>query len=149
VNQIKAGGLSLIFFGFLIAVWSAQNFMSTRTFIANTGKAVGEIEELIPHASTGGGSVYYPRIRFVNALGQSVEFVGSVGTNPSPYHVGDRLNVAYDLHSPAQAKVYDFLSLWFLPITLGVIGTVFFIIGSCLLLVMNYRTKKMLNKGRN
>lgn len=92
-------------------------------FVQGAERATGTVIDLDSETSDGGGGdlVYYPRVRFTTAEGQTVEFRSSSGSS-SPPDVGDSVEVLYDPDDPHDAQLSGFFSLWLWPIALGGVG---------------------------
>ncbi len=76
-----------------------------------------------------GSTVYDPIVRFRTVQGETIEFRGSFGGNPSKYQRGERLRVLYDPTKPETAEIENFFSLWGDSLFRGVAGLIFSIIG--------------------
>lgn len=72
-----------------------------------------------------------------------VEFTSSSGSNPPRFSKGEVVEVLYQEHSPEQAKINSFLSLFFGPIILTVLGILFFITGFSIILYGKLKGKKI------
>lgn len=103
-------------------------YESTRTFVAQAHTAQGTVVDL---ARSGGSKpTWRPKVRFELPDGEVIEFTGKVGSNPPSYQRGDRVEVLYLPEAPREAKIRDFLSLWFPATIVGGLGALFFLIGA-------------------
>jgi len=103
--------------------------LDTRSDIARADKADGTVIDLLGERDSDGDMIYYPRVRYVTRSGNPVEFMGSVGSRPAAFDVGEPVAVLYDPAEPEEAHIDSFFQLWFAALILGVIGLVFAVIG--------------------
>ena len=103
-------------------------YESTRSFVASAATADGTVVDLA--RSGGSKSTWRPVVRFALPDGETVEFTGKVGSNPPSYQRGERVEVLYPPGAPQDAKIRDFLSLWFPATLVGGLGALFFLIGA-------------------
>lgn len=78
---------------------------------------------------------YVPLILYSTQHGQEIEFVGSAGTNPPSYSVGQKVDVFYLEFKPQNAKIDDFESLWGGAAIVGGIGGGVFFMSALMMLV--------------
>jgi hypothetical protein len=74
-----------------------------------------------------GTTFHYPMIEFFTHAGEAIRFTASIGSSPPAYDKGEKVGVLYTLERPQDAKIDSFFSLWFGPIILVGIGSVFFL----------------------
>jgi hypothetical protein len=118
-------GILLLFLS--LVVWS-----KTRSFVARAATAQGSVTELIEvRDDDDGSSTYKPVVKFIAAGGEEITFTSSYSSRPPAYEVGERVEV---LFLPGDARIKGFGSLWFGPLILGGLGTVFSAIGLGILL---------------
>ena len=129
------GGLALLG-GAFFSYSSTENFLSTA--IATDGVVV----ELVRSRSSD-STIYRPVVEFQTPNGELVEFTSSSGSNPPSYSQGEAVKVLYQEGSPEQAKINGFFDLWGVPIIIGGIGSVFFLVGSSFFAVSALRTRKI------
>ena len=103
--------------------------VETRRDIAAGASADGTVIDLIVERDSDGDDIYYPRVRFMTAAGESVEFTGSVGSRPAAFDIGEAVAVLYDPAKPRNARIDSFFQLWFGPLILGFLGFVFTAVG--------------------
>ena len=100
--------------------------ISTREFLAVAKSADGTVVRLeYERSSSSSGGAYYPIVRFLLRTGETFEFRSSVGSSPPSYRRGESVRVLYDPTAPESAEIDSFFSLWFAPILLGFLGSVF------------------------
>ncbi len=66
-----------------------------------------------------------PRVRFVTAQGQAVEFIGPVTSNFKLYEKGAQVEVLYLPKEPQNARIRRFDMVWLVAAVLFVLGGVF------------------------
>jgi hypothetical protein len=103
--------------------------VDTRRDIAAGVSADGRVIDLIAERGSDGDTMYYPRVRFMTAAGEPVEFTGSVGSSPAAFDVGEAVVVLYDPADPGGARIDSFFQLWFGPLILGFLGLIFATVG--------------------
>ncbi len=106
--------------------------MSTQAFLAVAIGADGTVVRLeYERSGSDSGGAYYPIVRFLLRTGETIEFRSSVGSSPPSYRRGEPVRVLYDPTAPESAEIDSFVSLWFAPILLGFMGSVFsaFVVG--------------------
>jgi hypothetical protein len=67
-------------------------------------------------------TMYRPIIQFKPQRGRAVKFIANLSMRPSPYQVGDRVEVLYLPEDPKQAVINRFVHLWFFVIMLTLFG---------------------------
>lgn len=92
--------------------------------IATAARADGTVIDLIESRDSE-SETYHPRVRFVTVSGESVEFTGSVGSDPPGFDIGERVTVLYDPANPSGARIDAFFQLWFAPLAIGILATLF------------------------
>jgi uncharacterized protein DUF3592 len=97
--------------------------IATRRDVATAARADGTVIELIESRDADSQS-FHPRVRFITAKGESVEFTSSVGSNPAGFDIGEHVTVLYDPSDPQGARIDSFVQLWFVPLFLGGFGLV-------------------------
>lgn len=106
-----------------------------RAFVATALESEGEVVAIVlatSKARTGGDDLnsYAPRVRFVTATGQPVEFQASAASSDTGYRVGDRVPVLYLPDAPDNASINTFFHLWIFPTILLGLGGVFTLLGA-------------------
>lgn len=117
--------------------------LDTRGDIARAETAAGSVIDLIGERDSDGGTVYYPRVRYVTRSGETVEFTAAVGSSPPSFDVGEEVSVLYDPAAPEEARIDTFFQLWFGAVILGGIGLVFTLIGGVGSLVVSRSRAKL------
>lgn len=57
--------------------------------------------------------LFRPVVQFTTDRGRRVRFVAGVAMRPAPYQVGARVPVLYEPGNPEQARINQFVDLWF------------------------------------
>jgi hypothetical protein len=128
--------------GLVTLLGSLVVYEHTASFVRRASRAQGIVTALVLHQSTNysntNGSInnrpyvsdsYQPVVRFRHGT-QQVQFSDSLASNPPAYHVGETVNVLYLESDPYDARIESFTSLWFLPMVLGGMGTIFLAVGA-------------------
>lgn len=96
-------------------------------FMEGAQQAEGVVIDL-QASSSDGSTVYSPVVRFEPQSGAQVVFTGSVRSSPPAYSLGEPVKVYYRPENPADAMINSVMELWFGPILVGFMGTVFLVI---------------------
>jgi hypothetical protein len=115
--------------GFGLFGGGIYSYLSTGDFIAEAATASGVVIGLEREQDADGGATYYPRVQF-QANGRSYQFKGQVGSGYGTFRVGEQVDVLYDPADPQSARINSFVQLWFFPLFLGVVGSVFTALGA-------------------
>lgn len=97
--------------------------------LRNGTRAEGTVLRLTSNGSTNQHPGLFPEVEFRSADGKVVRFEDSVGENPSPYKVGDRVPVLYQPAKPSTAMIDHGLGNWEPVILIVLLGTVFTSVG--------------------
>ena len=84
----------------------------------NGGQAEGMVTQLVEDSED---SLFAPVIQF-NVNAQTYEFQHPSYRNPSPYKVGDKVQVLYNKTNPQKASINKVSSTYILPAILGLFG---------------------------
>src|SRR5262245_48073517 len=115
--------------GFGLFGGGIYSYLSTGDFIAEAASAPGVVIGLEREQDADGGATYYPRVQF-EANGRSYQFRGQVGSGYGTFRVGEQVEVLYDTADPQSARINSFFQLWFFPLFLGMVGSVFTALGA-------------------
>ena len=128
--------------GLVLLVGALVAYSSTKNFLTTAVIAEGTVIQLVRSTSSD-STTYRPVVEFNTQSGTRIEFTSSSGSNPPSYSQGETVEVLYQESSPNQAKINGFFSLWGLPTILGVMGSVFFVIGTSVFLFGTLNTRKI------
>lgn len=117
-------------------------YQSKQAFIDRAVKVQGTVTALIPSRSDN-STTYKPVVSYTTKEGKQIEFTSSVSSNPPSYHEGETVEIFYDPADPYDADINGFASLWLAPLILGILGTVFFLIGFLIILFGKMKEKKI------
>lgn len=104
--------------------------------------ASGEIIDYQSHYSReDNATYYYPIIKFSPKQGEDVTIVSAIGSSSPDYQQGHSIDLLYSTDQPHKAIIYDFKSIWLESIIIGVMGSVFFLVGLIPLLLIRRKMK--------
>ena len=107
----------------------------TRTFLGTASRAEGEVIALEcrrSHPRRGRRFTvyhYYPVVKYTAADGQTVQFIGQVGSKPPAFRVGQKVEVLSNPEQPRSARINSFFELWFAPMIFTGLGGIFLLMG--------------------
>ncbi len=115
-------------------------------FVAEANSAQGVVVDIFlatSKARTGGEDIktYAPRVFFVAASNQKVEFKTRASKSNPGYKIGDQVPVLYDPANPEKAKINTFFHLWMLPTIMIAMGGLFSII-AILVGILDWKERK-------
>lgn len=144
MKALKLFGAIFALIGAGLLTGSYYSFSSTRDFVAGAASARGTVIEnrYSRSSSSNSSGTYYPLIKFKMEAGREVTFQGDVGSSPPSFSEGEEMDVYYNPANPEEAKVNTFFQLWFAAVLLGVMGSVFFLIGGGILVAGPLRARK-------
>ncbi|QHG14682.1 DUF3592 domain-containing protein [Nostoc sp. ATCC 53789] len=124
--------------GSIIAVTGIMIALNTRSFVTSAIPAQGTIIDLVQRSSTdkkGRSSyAYYPVIKFTARSGETTVFESNSGSNPPEFAKGQQVEILYSPEKPNSAMIKSWLSLWFLPVMLTGLGSIFALVGGVVLI---------------
>ena len=113
---LLAGGLGMLIGG----IWYARE---AAVFLQETQKTAGMVIDLKRERGVRGTREDHPIVRFViSETGREAVFKSKVGLWPSPFEVGETVEVAYDPGDPKQVEINSFWTLWLPPVAMMVFG---------------------------
>jgi len=113
---LAVGGIAMIVAG----IWYGAESMA---FLDTAARTDGTVIALKRERSAKGMALDHPVVRFTHPeSGEAVEFKSRFGIWPSPFAVGEPVEVAYDPADPSQAKIDSFWTIWLLPLLLALFG---------------------------
>jgi len=99
-------------------------------FLDTTARTDGTVVALKRERSVKGLAEDYPVVHFVPPdTGEAVEFKSRFGIWPSPFSVGERVEVAYDPADPSRADINSFWTIWLFPVLLEMFALACFAAG--------------------
>jgi hypothetical protein len=119
--------------GFVLLGLAAFFTWRTSAFIQRSQTATGIVTALVPVTSRDSDSKqttdYAPVFSFRTENGQTYTVTSSTSSNPPSFAVNEDVTVLYDPADPQQARIDSFVQLWLVPVILGSIGIISFIVG--------------------
>ena len=100
-------------------------------FLDTAARTDGTVVELERKRSAKGMAMDHPVVRFTpRETGETIEFKSRFGMWPSPFAVGEPVEVAYDPAYPSQAEIDSFWTIWLLPLLIALFGAACLAAGS-------------------
>lgn len=101
-------------------LWSTVNAVQ---FLDTTARTDGTVVALERERGSKGLTEDHPVVRFVQPeTGEAVKFTSRFGLWPSPFAVGEAVEVAYDPEDPERVEINSFWTIWLLPLVLPLFG---------------------------
>lgn len=122
--------------GVILLGVAIYTYQSTSQFVRAAAKTNGQVVAMEAHRSrtkSGMSTSYNPVVRFRAATNEEIQFTSNFSTSPPMHHVGEKVTVLYRRDTPHDAQISDFWSLWFAPILLTGMGTIFTGVGTALM----------------
>jgi len=99
-------------------------------FLDQAGRSVGDVVAIAKERGVKGTPLHFAIVRHQPAGSDvAIEFKAKPGLWPSPFSVGDEVEVAYDPAHPDDAKIVSFWTLWFLPAVMVLVGVACLVAG--------------------
>jgi len=136
--------------GLVLLAGAISLYFAKQSFLKRAETVQGKVVELVSKRSDN-SIMYTPVISFITREGSEIEFASSVSSNPPSYSVGETVEIMYDPKEPNEADINSFSSLWLGVLVLGILGTVFFLIGFAIILYGLKKQKKkqhLLDNGK-
>jgi hypothetical protein len=138
--------LSIIKYVFLTigAIMLAGTFylyQNQQDFLKKANTVQGTVIELVANRSDN-STTYTPVVAFKTKKGEEITYTSSVSSNPPSYSEGETVEILYDPADPKDASINGFASLWIGCLILGILGTIFFLIGFLMILFAKLKEKK-------
>lgn len=133
-------GAGLCLFGGVFVVIGIVTWRASADLVARGRVADGVVTALEEERSSSrrdrrDGWVYYPRVRFVDAAGQTHEVRSSTGANPPAYDVGEAVRVRYLPERPTDSRIDTWADLWLMPVGFTGMGSLTVLTGLIVLAV--------------
>jgi len=123
-----AAFILLMIGGIFTVAGTAVSWRSLQFLVQEGSRAEGRVVRML---SDGGSSK--PVVMYV-VNGQEYELIGTIGTKPPAFHVGEVVTVIYRADDPSYAVIDAFVERWLFPLIFGGIGVVLGSIGLVILL---------------
>ena len=119
-------------------------FVQTLGFKSAAARADGVVVKLESQRSSGRpgarrGSTFVPVFEFKDGEGGSHRVTSSVSSRPAAYDVGEKVAVLYSPGDPEDARIDSFFSLWGGPCALAVVGFLFTLVSTIVLVKQRRR----------
>ena len=118
--------------GALFIFGSIYSAFSTYKFLNSADIGFGEVIDLVESRSDD-STTYAPVVSFQTYNGHVYQFQSRVSSNPPAYSIGERVDVLYLESDPQDARINSFSSLWAVSLIFGVLGFIFFSVGTGIL----------------
>ena len=139
LQMIALAGLGLL-------AAAGVTYTQSAYFVSHARLTTGTIVSLFASVDTDTNSTYYcPQIRFTTTTGKTINFGADTCSAPSPYHVGDLVNIYYDPQNPQNAQMKTFGAQYLLPLSFLVSGLPLALLGGFGLLFYRRRERAKQN----
>lgn len=124
-------GYVLLVGGIVMAITGVWQIFEGQAFLDNTARAEGTIVALKRERGAKGMAEDHPVVQFTAPeSGATFSFKSRFGMWPSPFSVGEKVDVAYDPTNPVRARINSFWTIWFVPILINLFGVACLAAGS-------------------
>jgi len=107
--------------------------ISTNKFLDGAIIVNGEVMDLVESYSED-STTYAPVVAYRTETGDVFSFKSNTSSNPPSYSIGEQIEVLYSPSDPRSARINSFFSLWGGSVIVGILGSVFFLIGGGIIL---------------
>lgn len=148
MKVLKVVQYVLMLIGTIMLLGALYWYQNTHQFTKKALKAEGVVIDLIESRSSNNSSssyTYAPKVKFNTDKGQEITFTTSSSSNPPSYEVDEKVEVFYLREHPNDAKINSYFDLWGGATIVGMIGSIFLIIGSSILLFSHLSSRKKIN----
>lgn len=115
--------------GAVLLSMAALIYIRTLLFIRTAQHAKGTVIEMVYRRkntrSGGKGGGYLPVYQFKTLDGKKITAKDSLSSNPPRFQVGQQVDVLYNPNNPHDARINQWLNLYFVPVLLGGLGLLF------------------------
>lgn len=116
ILALIGGGVAMLLTGAWIA-FDGYRFLETAE------SASGHVIDVVAKRGSRGLNLYHPVVRFhPDDATSPIEFTAGASPWESLYEPGERVEVAYQVADPADARIRSFWMLWFLPVLTALFG---------------------------
>lgn len=129
LEQARVVGTVFLILGLCGLAGAGYWSLRLRDFLARATVTTGTVVELRPSRSSKGATTYRPVVSFLLPGGGAVVVTGTSGSNPAPYDLGDDVEVRYEPHEVANARIGSLRNVWAGPVFLGGLSAVFAVAG--------------------
>ena len=135
----RLGKFAFIPLGLLLLLGAAWAVSSTKTWLGHAVEVEGRVIDMVrTRDRENTGYLFAPVVRFQTLEGATIELESGLRSNPPMYRTGQTVSVFYDPDEPRSAAIKGFFSLWFMPIILGFIGSIFLIVGTAMVVMSGW-----------
>ncbi|MCK6541696.1 DUF3592 domain-containing protein [bacterium] len=100
-----------------------------QNFIAECDQVEGTVVRFRESRRPGKNTTYAPVVEYF-AYGKSYQHESSLYRSSPGFEIHQTVSVLYKRDKPEEAMIDSFLEKWFIPMMLGIVGSVFLIIGT-------------------
>lgn len=144
MDVLKLIGAIFILASIVLLGAGGYAYHDTKKFLENSVVAKGVVVDVVSRSSSSSsGHTHVPVVRFKTDKGETITAHGSLGSDPPSYKKGEEVRVRYDPKDPHDFSIDTFFELWFLPIILLGMGSVFGMVGVPMLLASVFSARKM------
>jgi hypothetical protein len=136
----KSVGVIFGVIGFGLLIGSYFSYSNARNFLVNSDQTIGTVLRYDSHISestrdgqTTKTTMYTPLFNY-SVNGSDYESKSSISSSSKPYKIGEEVKLLYSKENPNESKEDSFFSIWGASLIMGLIGVIFFSIGSGLTL---------------
>ena len=119
------------FIGLAFLVGAVFAYENTSRFLAHAMRTEGTVIALRPSHSNN-STTYAPVVEYSGESGVKMTFTSSMSSSPPSYSVGEKVEVLYLPTDLTDARINGYMSLWGVSTIIGVLGSVFFLIGAAM-----------------
>ena len=117
----------LLIIGLVLCFYAYQQFKKTQSLLSEGMRVEATVVRLVEVKSK--STTYKPVFAFYDLANNKREFVSPISSRPSPYKVGEIVELMYDPHNESNIKIIGFWGLYRWTIILLAIAAPLIVIG--------------------
>lgn len=125
---MRSPGLIFLVVGLIMLAVALFAWLNGTWFRIRADEVTGTVVEVRLTAYSD-GNAYCPVVRYTPRLGEPLTHYSNICSWPAAYEQGQQVTMYGDRLDPEHVQMQDFFGIWFLPLFLGFMGTVFTSVG--------------------
>ncbi|MEX1071945.1 MAG: DUF3592 domain-containing protein [Anaerolineales bacterium] len=121
---MRSPGLIFLVVGLIMLAVALFVWLNGTWFRIQADEVIGTVVEVRLTAYSD-GNAYCPVVRYRSHSGETLTHYSNICSSPAAYEQGQQVTMYVDRTDPERVQMDDFFGIWFLPLFLGFMGTIF------------------------